>query len=160
MSFSINLSDHFTTLRTLSSASYKREYITPIELFSRHIGISVVSDYTNHLSIGDFNSIALNLEDIEWVQLLSRFSSVQTLFVSTQISGHVSRALEDIVGVIFPAEVLPALDMLCLEGQPESSIDKFISVCRDSGRSVTFIYTKAEFNGRLKYYEYETREAS
>jgi hypothetical protein len=51
--------------------------------------------------------------------------SVQTLFLSGKIAGHVSRALEDIAGVM-ATEVLPALDMLFSEDQPVSSVHKFV----------------------------------
>ena len=49
-------------------------------------------------------------------------------------------------------EVLPALDVLYLKGEPVSSVDKFIAFRRDSGRPVIFINTETEFEGRLKSY--------
>ncbi len=91
------------------------------------------------------------LDDIEWLQLLRPFSSVQTLFVSRKFAGHVSRALEDIAGVMV-TEVLPALDLLCLGDQPVSCVDKFIAVRRDSGHPVTIVDTRSEFEKRLEAY--------
>ncbi|KAF8260882.1 hypothetical protein EI94DRAFT_866126 [Lactarius quietus] len=105
--------------------------------------ISVVPTYAVHLSI-DHPSITPRLEDmadIEWLQLLSQFPSVRTLFVPKKIAGHISSALEDSVGVMVHAEVLPALEMLFLEGQPESSVHKFLAARRDAGHSVTFVNT-------------------
>lgn len=76
---------------------------------------------------------------------------MRTLFVPNRFSGHVAQVLEDTAGVI-ATEVLPALDMLCLKGEPESSVDKFIASRRDSGRPVIFVNTETEFEGRLKSY--------
>ncbi len=81
-----------------------------------------------------------DLDEVEWLQLLHPFSSVQTLSVSGRFAGHVSRALEDIAGVMV-TEVLPALDLLCLEDQPVSSVDNFVAVRRDSGHPVTVVNT-------------------
>jgi len=92
-----------------------------------------------------------DLDDIEWLQLLRPFSSVQTLFVSWIFAGNVSRALEDIAGMMV-TEVLPALDLLFLEDQPVSCVDKFIAVRRDSGHPVTIVDTRSEFEKRLDVY--------
>jgi hypothetical protein len=44
-------------------------------------------------------------------------------------------------------EVLPSLDLICLDGQPASSIEKFVaaSARQLSGRPVTTIDTETEF---------------
>ncbi|KAH9169987.1 hypothetical protein EDB89DRAFT_2244339 [Lactarius sanguifluus] len=91
------------------------------------------------------------LNNIEWLQVLRQFSSVQTLFVAAMFAGYVSRALEDIAEVT-ATEVLPALELLCLEDQPMSSVDRFIAIRRDSGRLVTIVGTKEEFEKRLEAY--------
>ena len=91
------------------------------------------------------------LEDIEWLQLLRLFPSVKTLFVSGKIAGRVARVLEDIAGMIVTG-VLPALDLLCLEQQPLSSVDEFIAFRRDSGHPVTIINVRKEFDDRLEAY--------
>ena len=95
-------------------------------------------------------SIPEDLDDVEWLQLLNLFSSVQTLIVRKQLTRHISRALEVIAGGVTATEVLPALDMLCLEGQSVSSTDKFIVARRDSGRPVSIVNTRNEFEKRLK----------
>ena len=92
-----------------------------------------------------------DMDDIQWLQLLSPFASVQTLFVSREFAGHVSRALEDIAGTM-ATDPFPTLDRLCLEGLPVSSVDKFIAVHRDSGRHVTLVDTRRAFEERLKSY--------
>jgi hypothetical protein len=73
--------------------------------------------------------------------------------VSNIFAGDISRALEDSSRVMSVTEALPALDMLCLEGKAESSVDKFISVRRDSGRSVVIVNSKTDFYERMKSYE-------
>jgi hypothetical protein len=95
-----------------------------------------------------------DLDDIEWLQLLRPFSSVQTLFVSGKIAGDISRALEEIDGDdgVTVTEVLPALELLCLEDQPMSSVDNFVAARQDSGHPVTIVNTKKEFEQRLKSY--------
>ena len=65
-----------------------------------------------------------------------------------EFAGHISRALEDIAGVM-ATEVLPALDMLCLEDQPVSSDHKFIAARWESGRPVTTVNTRKVFEERL-----------
>ncbi|KAH9035719.1 hypothetical protein EDB85DRAFT_838736, partial [Lactarius pseudohatsudake] len=91
------------------------------------------------------------LNNIEWLQVLRAFSSARTLFVAAMFAGHVSRALEDIAGVT-AAEVLPTLELLYLEDQPISSVDEFVAIRRDSGRPVTIVDTKKEFERRLEAY--------
>ena len=90
-------------------------------------------------------------DDVEWMLLLNQFSTLQTLHVSRELAGYVSLALEDI-----PAEmvdgVLPCLDLLCVAGQPASSIEKFTTARRLSGHPVTIIETETEFDERLESY--------
>ena len=92
-----------------------------------------------------------DMDDIEWLQLLRQFSSAQTLFVSRELAGHVSRSLENTAATI-AAEVLPALDMVCLEGQPMTFAHKFISARWESGHSVTTVDTERAFQERLELY--------
>jgi hypothetical protein len=97
---------------------------------------------------GSISPEAEDMDDIEWLQLLRPFSSVRTLFVSSIFAGHISRALEDIAGVM-ATDFMPALDMLCLEDQPASSIDKFIAARSESGRPVTTVDTRTALKERL-----------
>ena len=76
------------------------------------------------------------------------------LFVSAGIAGHVSRALGDIAEVT-ATEVLPVLELLCLEDQPLSSVDKFIAFRQDSGHPATILNArKWEFEERLGIQSY------
>jgi hypothetical protein len=99
------------------------------------------------------------IDNIEWLQLLSLFSSMRTLFVPKRFAGHVAKALEDFAGVM-TAEVLPALDMLCLDRQSMSSVDKFIAVRQDSGLPVIFVNTETELRERIQSYKQEIREVA
>ncbi|KAN0128319.1 hypothetical protein V8E53_013903 [Lactarius tabidus] len=92
-----------------------------------------------------------DIDDIEWMQLLRPFSSIQTLFVSREFAWHISRALDDIPGVM-ATEFLPALDMLCLEDCPASSAHKFIVARWESSRPVTTVNTRRAFEERLLSY--------
>ncbi|KAH9163253.1 hypothetical protein EDB89DRAFT_575838 [Lactarius sanguifluus] len=88
------------------------------------------------------------MDDVEWLLLLRQFSSMQTLYVSPKLAGHIALALEDIMAEMV-TELMPSLDLICVEGQPTSSIEKFITARRVSGRPVTVIDTEMEFNRRL-----------
>jgi len=85
------------------------------------------------------------------VLLLYQFSTVQTLYVSQELAGHVALGLEQITGEMV-AEVLPSLDLICLTDQPAVSLEKFVTTRKLSGRAVTLVDTKAEFDERLKSY--------
>jgi hypothetical protein len=113
--------------------------------------ISAMLPNTVHLAI-DSSSTKPELEDmddIEWPQLLRPFSSVKTMLVCKEYAGIVSCALEHISGVM-ATEVLPALDMLCLEDQPASSVDNFVAVRRDAGLPVTVVGTRSEFEEKVR----------
>ena len=115
--------------------------------------ISIILSNVVHFVIG-YNSISPEpegMDNIEWLQLLRPFSSVRTLFVSREFAGHVSRSLDNITAVM-ATEVLPALKMLCLEGEPPSSDHKFIAARSESGRPVLIVNTRRGFQERLKMY--------
>jgi hypothetical protein len=102
-----------------------------------------------HFSIDSHSSVPLcergeELDGVAWLHLFWPFSSVQTLFVSDKFAGYVSRAFAELAVLMIP-NVLPALHVLCLEGQPVSSVDEFISFRRDSGHPITFFNTETEF---------------
>ena len=97
------------------------------------------------------------MDDVEWPHLLRQFSAVKTLHVSQELAGHVALALENVTGGIF-AEALPSLDLIYLEGQSASCIEKFVAIRQLSGRPVTVIDTEAEFDERLLSYVREPRK--
>lgn len=87
------------------------------------------------------------LDDIDW--LLHQFSTVKTLYVIWELAGYVALALEDITAEMV-TEVLPSLDLICLDGQPESSIEKFIAARKVSGLPVTVVHSKRELDEKIK----------
>jgi len=86
--------------------------------------------------------------DFEWLHFLHQFSTVQTLHVSPRFARRVAPVLENITEEMV-AEVFPSLDLICLESQPASSVEKFVAARRLSGRPVTVVNNRAEFNQRL-----------
>ena len=90
-------------------------------------------------------------DDIEWLDLLHQFPTVQTLHVSLELAGNVALALEGITWEMV-AEVSPSLDLIYLAGQLASSIENFVTVRQLSGRPVTVVDTKMEFDQRLESY--------
>ena len=92
------------------------------------------------------------VDDVEWLPLLHQFPTVRTLHVSNQLAGLVALALEDI-SLETVAEVLPSLDLICFEGRPASSVEKFIAARQLSGRpvTVTVIETEEEFDESVEY---------
>ena len=89
---------------------------------------------------------------LEWLFILRHFSAAETLRVSSEVSGLVAVALEDYAeDIIMVTEMLPYLDLICLEAQPvPSAVDKFITVRRAAGRPLTVVDTKSEFDEILK----------
>ena len=88
-------------------------------------------------------------DDAEWQLLLHRFSAVQTLHVSQNLAGYIARTLEDMPAGRMFTDALPSLDLLYLEGQPESSVEEFVTARQLSDRPVTIVETKTEFYRHL-----------
>jgi len=88
----------------------------------------------------------------EWLHLLRQFSAVRTLHVARRFAaGHIALALEGVTTEMV-AEVLPVLDLIYLDGQPVSSVEKFLAARQLSGHPVTVVDTEAEFYERVKSY--------
>ena len=103
-----------------------------------------------NLRVEAWDSIQLEgTDDVEWLHLLHRFPTVQTLHVCHRLAGHIALALEHIAWETV-AEVLPSLDLIYLAGQPVSSIEKFVAARQLSGRPVTVIDKEEEFYQRVK----------
>lgn len=93
-----------------------------------------------------------NAKDPGWlIHLLHQFSTVRALYISQEIAEPIASALKYVSGEVV-AEALPSLDLICLEDQPTSSVEKFIVVCRLSGRPVTAVSTEEEFDQMLNSY--------
>ena len=93
----------------------------------------------------------LGAEDVEWPHLFHQFPAMQTLHVSPELARLVAIALEKLTAEIV-AEASPSLDLICLEGQPASSVQNFITARQLSDRLVAVVDTEAEFLNRLDSY--------
>jgi hypothetical protein len=80
----------------------------------------------------------------DWLDLLRPFIVVETLLVSRQLASHVALAFQQVTGETV-AELLPALHLLCLEGQLDGSVGKFTAVRRHFRRTVTIASTLSDF---------------
>ena len=77
----------------------------------------------------------------EWQPLLRQFIAVETLCVTRDLAERIASALEYSVSEeTEAADALPSLRLICLAGQPASSIEKFITARQLSGRPVSVIY--------------------
>ena len=103
-----------------------------------------------HLKLGvdtEWVSPTVGMDEVDWRLLLLQFSTMKTLHVAQEISGHVALALEHMV-----TGALPSLDLILLEGQPASSVETFVTTRKVSGRLVTIVNTETEFDERFKSY--------
>ncbi len=107
-----------------------------------------------------------DMKDAEWLALLSLFTVVETMHVSSSLAKHIAVVLNNLTGEM-DSEVLPALHLLCLEGFLYSEInsykkkkpqvylscdfscDKFAASRQLSGRPVTIVYREGEFYQKL-----------
>jgi hypothetical protein len=94
-----------------------------------------------HILELDVCPILGSTNDVEWRFFLLQFSTVRTRPTCRQLAWHVALALEtlaleDITGEMV-SEVMPGLELICLEGQPASHVEKFIAAHQLSDRPVT-----------------------
>ena len=90
------------------------------------------------------------MDDVDWRYLLLQFPTMQTMYVSQELAEHIALALEYMVAGAFPS-----LDLIFLEGQPASSVGKFLAARKFSGRPVTVVDTETEFDEMVEYYTSE-----
>ena len=162
----VTFHSHLVTFRTYGHANDSspetHHAITTVLCQGMAWQVSHMARVFSHFSTTLSNVVHLKLElekdrklegtdEVEWIHLLHRLPTVQTLHVSHDLSGHVALALENIArGTV--AEVLPSLDLIYLAGQPASSIEEFVAARRLSDCSVTVVETQSEFNEKLKSY--------
>jgi hypothetical protein len=91
--------------------------------------------------------------DLEWFRLLRQFPTAKTLCVSWDLARHIASTLENsLISETTVAEALPSLDLVCLAGQPATSIEKFLMARQLSGPPVTVVNAESEFERRLESY--------
>lgn len=89
--------------------------------------------------------------DNGWLRLFRQCSAIRALHVSGKFAGNIALALNGVAGEMV-AEVLPALELIHIVGQPVSCIEKFLTARRLSAHPVTIVEQKAEFDERVKSY--------
>jgi hypothetical protein len=96
--------------------------------------LSIGSGFTGNSRLGS---------SIQWLEILRPLTSVRSLSVKARLSQRVANALNNVTGAE-AAEVLPALQSLCLENQKISSVGKFVVARQNGGHPVTFINKVSE----------------
>ena len=108
---------------------------------------SVILSKVVHLSI-DAHDLQPSLQDdvdhIEWLELFRQFTAVETLEVSARLAGHVAVALKDVTAEMVP-EMLPALQLLCLEDESVGGIEQFVTTRQLSGQPIAIANSLSEF---------------
>jgi len=87
-------------------------------------------------------------DEIQWLEFLLPFTAVKALSVQYKLSPHVALALGSVTGD-WAAEILPALELLCLEHQPATSVEEFLAVRQAVGHPVTFVGSEWVYRERL-----------
>ena len=87
----------------------------------------------------------------EWLRLLRQFSAIRTLHISGMCTRELALVLDDVTAETV-AEVLPVLELICIDGQPVSCIEKFLAARRFSDQPVTIVETEAELYESFKPY--------
>ena len=115
--------------------------------------IQVFSQFSNklsnvrHFSINSREQVqGLGISRTDWVLVLHSFTSLQTLRVSSGDVKYLALALDE------ETALLPALDLLCLEGGSANSGVKFLEDRQRSVRPVTIVKTLTEFRKILRAY--------
>ena len=90
---------------------------------------------------------------IEWLHFLRQFSTVQTLLVYSELGEYIFSALDNLTEVMV-TEVLPSLELLCLEENDTWSLRdfKFVTIRQQFSCPVTVVKTEKEFRERLESY--------
>lgn len=108
---------------------------------------SAILSHVAHLSIHAHRLRAGWKNDVDppdWLDLLRPFTVVETLLVSRQLAGHVGLSFQNVTAET-DTEVLPALRLLCLEGQLDGSVSKFTAVRRQSGHPINTVSVLSDF---------------
>ena len=98
-----------------------------------------------------------NRDGLDWLQLLRQLSSPRTLFVPYNVASVISQALSYVDNGM-NNELLPALQLLCLDGLEDEedlttpSVHKFLAARRDSGHPITFVETREKFEEKVGSY--------
>ncbi|KAH9024078.1 hypothetical protein EDB84DRAFT_1564532 [Lactarius hengduanensis] len=109
--------------------------------------LSAILSNVTCLSVGSF---AYADDGAGWLELFHPFTSVKTLRVEEVYSPHTALlAFNDVTQATeSAAELLPALELLCLVDVPVTSTEKFVATRQNMGRPVT-VLDEEEFKERM-----------
>ena len=80
-----------------------------------------------------------------WLEVLIRFTAVETLLVPAPLSRYIAGALKYVTDEMI-SDIWPALRLLCLEGQPLQCVEEFISARQFSAHPVTAVNERNMFH--------------
>jgi len=92
-----------------------------------------------------------SMSGFEWQHLLRQFSAVRTLKVGWGLAERMAFTLEDLTDERVVG-LFQFLELIFLQGQPASSIEKFVALRQLSGHPVIVVDSKEEFDKRLDSY--------
>ena len=87
-------------------------------------------------------------EGLRWLELFRPFTAVKALSIDDELSNRIHLPLESVTGES-AAEVLPALQLLYIADEPMLSMMQFVVTRQNTGRPVTVVNEKWEFQVRL-----------
>ena len=120
-----------------SSSQVLRQFPAPL---SNTVHLELVNDPEKQYVAG-----------IEWLRFFHQFSKVQTLLVHQDLAWQVAVTLREITEEMI-TELLPSLELICLEGKWPPLINNFVAPRRRLGYPVTVINTIEEFRERRESY--------
>ena len=91
------------------------------------------------------------MNGVEWRGLLQQFSAVQTLKLCSELASRMVDTLEDVTDERVVG-LFPSLKLICLQDQPESSIENIVTLRKLSGQPLTVVNTRTEFDKSLEEY--------
>ena len=93
---------------------------------------SMILFNVHHLSMLMYSSQSRDVDNIEWLALLRRFTAVETLVVSHGIARPIADALNEVTAAM-AAEILPALRLLHMISEGVGCIEEFVATRQLSG---------------------------
>jgi hypothetical protein len=146
MLFNFEEKHHIPIFISLEGTSWTNSHI--FQVFSQ---FSTLFSNVLYFSISINSLTVMPFTKLDWVRVLISFSTLKTLCICGDRIGEVAFALEGGDGEM-ATELLPALELIYIEGESVSSLARYCAVCRLSGRPVTFVKTQKEFYERLESY--------
>ena len=79
-----------------------------------------------------YSSQSRDVDNIEWLALLRRFTSVETLVVPNEIARPIADALNEVTAAMAP-DILPALRLLRMISEGAGCVEEFVAARQLSG---------------------------